>query len=137
VHLFGDERLLDHGEVVPILIVIQTEPAVGADGARGRTRKQAVPGGRNLPHGPGFSSGQDSAPTDSAFLPGDAVPSMMAIPQVEQGRGIMSAESDLLRVVLALQMGFVTKEQVVEVGALWAEDRSKPLTEILAENGSR
>jgi len=62
---------------------------------------------------------------------------MMAIPQVEQGRGIMSAESDLLRVVLALQMGFVTKEQVVEVGALWAEDRSKPLTEILAENGSR
>ena len=47
----------------------------------------------------------------------------------------MSAESDLLRVVLALQMGFVTKEQVVECGALWAEDRRKPLTEILAEKG--
>ncbi|MHC4600255.1 MAG: serine/threonine-protein kinase, partial [Planctomycetota bacterium] len=47
----------------------------------------------------------------------------------------MSAESDLLRVVLALQMGFVTKEQVVECGALWAEDRSNPLTEILAKKG--
>ena len=34
----------------------------------------------------------------------------------------MSAEADLLRVVLALQMGFVTKEQVVVVGVLWAED---------------
>ncbi|MHC5040612.1 MAG: serine/threonine-protein kinase, partial [Planctomycetota bacterium] len=47
----------------------------------------------------------------------------------------MSAETDLLRVVLALQMGFVTKEQVVECGALWAENRAKPLTDILAEKG--
>ncbi|MHC4780096.1 MAG: serine/threonine-protein kinase, partial [Planctomycetota bacterium] len=47
----------------------------------------------------------------------------------------MSAESDLLRVVLALQMGFVTKDQVVECGAVWAEDHSKPLTEVLADKG--
>jgi serine/threonine protein kinase/formylglycine-generating enzyme required for sulfatase activity len=47
----------------------------------------------------------------------------------------MSAESDLLRVVLALQMGFVTKEQVVECGAIWAEDQKTPLTVTLAEKG--
>ena len=35
----------------------------------------------------------------------------------------MSSEPDLLRVVLALQMGFVTKEQVVVVGAIRAEKR--------------
>ena len=47
----------------------------------------------------------------------------------------MSAESDLLRVVLALQMGFVTKEQVVECGAVWAQDKSKNLPDILSEKG--
>jgi serine/threonine-protein kinase len=47
----------------------------------------------------------------------------------------MSAESDLLRVVLALQMGFVTKEQVVECGAVWADDRSRRLTDLLQEKG--
>ncbi|MHC5040219.1 MAG: serine/threonine-protein kinase, partial [Planctomycetota bacterium] len=47
----------------------------------------------------------------------------------------MSTEIDLLRVVLALQMGFITKDQVVECGALWAEDRKKPLTQVLAEKG--
>jgi hypothetical protein len=47
----------------------------------------------------------------------------------------MSAESDLLRVVLALQMGFVTKEQVVECGALWADDRTRQLTDLLQEKG--
>jgi len=47
----------------------------------------------------------------------------------------MNQDSDLLRVVLALQMGFVTKDQVVECGALWAEDRKKPLIEILTDKG--
>jgi serine/threonine protein kinase/formylglycine-generating enzyme required for sulfatase activity len=47
----------------------------------------------------------------------------------------MSAEADLLRVVLALQMGFVTKEQVVECGAIWAQDKRKPLTGILVDKG--
>jgi serine/threonine protein kinase len=47
----------------------------------------------------------------------------------------MSAESDLLRVVLALQMGFVTKEQVVECGAVWADDRTRGLTDLLSEKG--
>jgi hypothetical protein len=47
----------------------------------------------------------------------------------------MPAESNLLRVVLALQMGFVSKEQVIECGALWASDRSKSLRSIIEEKG--
>ena len=37
---------------------------------------------------------------------------------------------DLLFVVLAMQMGFVTREQMVEAGALWAADRSLSLLDI-------
>ena len=47
----------------------------------------------------------------------------------------MSAESDLLRVVLALQSGFVTKDQVVEAGTIWAGDRKKPLSDVLMDKG--
>jgi len=44
----------------------------------------------------------------------------------------VSAESDLLRVVLALQMGFVTKEQVVEWGRSGLRKREKPLVDLLS-----
>ena len=47
----------------------------------------------------------------------------------------MSQESDLLYAVLALQMNFVTKDQMVECGALWASDRKKSLPSILEEKG--
>ncbi len=47
----------------------------------------------------------------------------------------MSQDTDLLYAVLALQMNFVTKDQMVECGALWASDRSKSLPSILDERG--
>jgi serine/threonine-protein kinase len=47
----------------------------------------------------------------------------------------MSAKADLLPVVLALQMGFVTKEQVVECGAVWAQNKSRSLRDILLDKG--
>jgi len=47
----------------------------------------------------------------------------------------MSPESDLLYAVLALQMNFITKDQMVECGALWASDRKKNLPSILDAKG--
>jgi hypothetical protein len=47
----------------------------------------------------------------------------------------MSRDADLLFAILALQMDFVTREQLVECGALWASDESKALPDILAEKG--
>ncbi|MHC4778108.1 MAG: protein kinase domain-containing protein [Planctomycetota bacterium] len=47
----------------------------------------------------------------------------------------MSHDSDLLYAILALQMNFITKDNLVECGALWASDRSKGLQAILDEKG--
>ena len=47
----------------------------------------------------------------------------------------MSQESDLLYAVLALQMNFISKDQLVECGALWASDRKKSLPSILDGKG--
>jgi len=47
----------------------------------------------------------------------------------------MEAESDLMLVLLGMQMKFLKQEQVVEAGAVWAQDRSKSLTAILEEKG--
>jgi len=47
----------------------------------------------------------------------------------------MSAESDLLRVVLALQNAFITREQTADIGATWAGKRAKSLTALLQEKG--
>jgi len=47
----------------------------------------------------------------------------------------MSGESDLILVLLGLQMNSFTKEQVVECGAIWAQDRSKSLSDILEKKG--
>jgi serine/threonine protein kinase len=46
-----------------------------------------------------------------------------------------SAESDLMLVLLGLQMNSFTKEQVVECGAILAQDRSKSLAGILEAKG--
>ncbi|MHC5079736.1 MAG: bifunctional serine/threonine-protein kinase/formylglycine-generating enzyme family protein [Planctomycetota bacterium] len=45
----------------------------------------------------------------------------------------MSTEADFLRILLALKLGFFTKEEVVENGPCWAENPQKPYFEILAE----
>ncbi|TET36249.1 MAG: hypothetical protein E3J72_09145 [Planctomycetota bacterium] len=47
----------------------------------------------------------------------------------------MSTESDLMLVLLALQMNFIRQEQLVEAGAAWAQSRGKPLSDILTEKG--
>ncbi|MHC4778582.1 MAG: hypothetical protein ACYTFG_08425, partial [Planctomycetota bacterium] len=47
----------------------------------------------------------------------------------------MSRDADLLFAILALQMGFVTKKQLVECGAIWATEKKLPLQEILLEKG--
>ncbi|MHC5081531.1 MAG: serine/threonine-protein kinase, partial [Planctomycetota bacterium] len=47
----------------------------------------------------------------------------------------MAHESDLLYAVLALQMNFITKDQLVECGALWASDPGKSLLTIMDQKG--
>jgi serine/threonine protein kinase/formylglycine-generating enzyme required for sulfatase activity len=47
----------------------------------------------------------------------------------------MEKDRDLLFAILALQMGFLTRDQIVECGAVWASDRAKSLPELLAEKG--
>jgi len=47
----------------------------------------------------------------------------------------MTQQTDLLYAVLALQMNFISKDQLVECGALWASDRSRSLPSIMDEKG--
>ncbi|MHC4597443.1 MAG: GxxExxY protein [Planctomycetota bacterium] len=47
----------------------------------------------------------------------------------------MSRDADLLFAILALQLGFITKEQLIECGALWASEKKTPLPDILSEKG--
>ena len=47
----------------------------------------------------------------------------------------MNKDQELLFAVLALQMNFITKEQLVECGALWASEPNKPLSDILMDKG--
>ncbi|MBI2920754.1 MAG: SUMF1/EgtB/PvdO family nonheme iron enzyme [Planctomycetes bacterium] len=47
----------------------------------------------------------------------------------------MSRESDLLFGLLALQMNFVSKEQLLECAAVWMNDRSRDLGKLFLERG--
>ncbi|MHC5040609.1 MAG: protein kinase domain-containing protein, partial [Planctomycetota bacterium] len=47
----------------------------------------------------------------------------------------MNRDADLLFAILALQLGFITKEQLIECGALWANEKGTPLRDLLSEKG--
>ena len=47
----------------------------------------------------------------------------------------MAQNSDLLYAVLALQMGFISKDQMVEAGAVWASNPKRSLPAIFAAKG--
>ncbi len=47
----------------------------------------------------------------------------------------MKQETNLLHAVLALQMNFITREQLVECGALWASDRSESILKVFERKG--
>jgi serine/threonine protein kinase len=47
----------------------------------------------------------------------------------------MANESDLMFILIALQMEFISQEQLFEARAAWAQDRKKPVSKILIEKG--